>query len=107
MLETSKEFETSRKSELEKKIAKGRYLVLFYASWCPDCKRFMPKFDSLAGRAGLALLKARIDEDENPMWEHFKIERVPTVVLFEDGKEKGRAEERGGRIDEKELARLI
>ena len=100
-------FETTKKLELERKIAKGRCHVLFYASWCPDCTRFMPTFDSLLPKAKAQLLKARIDEDENPMWDHFKIERVPTVVLFEDGKEKGRAEEKGGKIDAKELARLL
>lgn len=99
-------FETEKEPELLKRIAKGKSLVLFYASWCPDCKRFMPIFDSLASKSKLPLLKAQIDEDENPMWDDFKIGRVPTVVLFENGKEKGRVEEQGG-IDEKKLKKLL
>lgn len=100
-------FETEDGKELAGKLKKGKCLVLFYASWCPDCARFMPIFDSLPAKAKLPLLKARIDKDENTIWEDYKIERVPTVVFFENGKEKGRAEEKGGRIDESELKRLL
>jgi thioredoxin 1 len=100
-------FETENKKELAGKISKGRSLVLFYASWCPDCRRFTPTFDSLPKKTKLPLFKARIDEDENPMWGDYGIERVPTVVLFENGNEKARAQECGGKIDEKELKRLL
>ncbi|HIH30977.1 TPA: thioredoxin family protein [Candidatus Micrarchaeota archaeon] len=100
-------FETSEKKELMGKIAKEKSLVLFYASWCPDCARFMPTFNSLASKTKVTLLKAVIDEDENPIWDDFKIGRVPTVVLFENGKEKGRVEEKGGSIDAAKLKRLL
>lgn len=86
-------FETVSSSGLRKRIAKGSHLVLFYAGWCPDCARFMPVFDALRPKAGLQLAKARTDEDENPIWDDWKIEVVPTVVLFEKGKEKARSEE--------------
>lgn len=99
--------ETQDKKELAGKIAKGKSLVLFYASWCPDCQRFMPEFEALAGKTALQLLKAQIDEDENPIWDDYKIKRVPTVALFVNGKEKGRAEERGGLVSEKELQKLL
>lgn len=99
--------ETQDKKELERRAAKGKSLVLFYASWCPDCSRFMPIFDSLASKTKLQLLKAQIDEDENPMWDDYKIRRVPTVALFENGKEKGRVEESGGGIDGVKLQKLL
>ncbi|MCX6772595.1 MAG: thioredoxin family protein [Candidatus Micrarchaeota archaeon] len=100
-------FQTEDSSALKKQIAKGKHLVLFYASWCPDCSRFMPTFDSLPGKTALPLSKAQTDEDENSIWEDYKIERVPTVVLFENGKEKARAEESGGSIDKKKLERML
>ena len=100
-------FETESSPGLKKRIAKGRHLVLFYASWCPDCSRFMPVFDSLKPHATLQTAKARTDADENPIWEDWKIERVPTVVLFENGKEKLRVEESGGSIDPKKLERML
>ncbi len=100
-------FETDSGKVLAAKIAKGGSLVLFYASWCPDCARFMPTFDSLGSKTKLRLLKAKIDADENPIWEDYKIEAVPTVVLFEDGKEKMRAEENSRGSCEKKLKQLL
>jgi len=100
-------FRTDDASELKKHIAKGRHLVLFYASWCPDCARFLPTFDSLSSRTALPLSKAQTDDDENSIWDDFKIARVPTVVLFENGKEKSRAEESGGSIDKKKLEKML
>lgn len=88
-------------------VAKWKVAVLFYAGWCPDCERFMPVFDAAAGKAKIKVAKARIDADENPIWDGFKIERVPTIVLFEDGKEKARVEETGGKIDGKKLERML
>ena len=100
-------FETVDSKELKKHIVKGKHIVLFYASWCPDCARFMSTFDSLTSRTKLPLAKAQTDEDENPIWDDYKIERVPTVVLFEKGKEKARAEESGGSIDKKKLEKML
>lgn len=99
--------ETSRNDELAKVVAAWKVAVLFYASWCPDCSRFMPVFDAACAKAKVKVAKARIDEDENPIWEHYKIERVPTVVLFEDGEEKMRVEETGGKIDAKKLEKIL
>jgi len=101
--------ETTGKEELGKIVAAGKAAVLFYAGWCPDCSRFMPVFDAAAAKAKVKVkvAKARIDEDENPIWDDYKIERVPTVVLFEDGKEKMRVEEKGGKIDGKKLEKML
>ena len=100
-------FQTDDSSALKKQIAKGKHLVLFYASWCPDCSRFMPAFESLPAQTKIPLAKAQTDEDENSIWEDYKIERVPTVVLFENGKEKSRVEESGGSIDKKKLEKML
>lgn len=101
--------ETTKKEELGKIVARGKIAVLFYASWCPDCGRFMPVFDAAAAKADAKTktAKARIDADENPIWEDYGIERVPTVVLFENGKEKMRVEETGGKIDGKKLEKIL
>ena len=99
--------ETSVEAELAKILAARKVAVLFYAGWCPDCTAFMPDFDAAAAKSKVKVAKARIDEDENPIWDDYEIERVPTVVLFEDGKEKMRAEEKGGKIDGKKLEKML
>lgn len=100
-------FETKDGSALAKKIAKGKHLVLFYASWCPDCQFFLPEFNSIAAKFKGTAMKARIDDEANPIWDSYKIERVPTLILFEDGKELARAAEKGGSIPESELNKLL
>lgn len=60
-------------------------VVLFYATWCPYCSNFKPTFESAkietANKVG-----AIIDEDENPLWDRFNIQSVPTMIVFQNGK---------------------
>ena len=37
-----------------------------------------------------------IDEEENPLWEAYKIDIVPTVIFFESGKALRRLDGRAG-----------
>jgi hypothetical protein len=34
---------------------------------------------------GVVYLKVRVDEDENPLWDIYGFEAVPSVILFEGG----------------------
>lgn len=99
--------ETDDAKKLRERISTGYCAVLFYATWCQDCHNFMPVFDSASARSKIPVLKARIDADSNPIWEDFKIEVVPTVVLFENGREKLRAEERGRGISQALLKKML
>ena len=67
----------------------GRTLVLFYASWCPYCSNFKPSFES-AAIGGVRKIGAMIDEDENPLWDRYGIQAVPTMIAFENGREVAR-----------------
>ena len=63
----------------------GKSLVLFYATWCPFCSSFKSSFES-SSLQGVRKLCVVIDEDENPLWERFDIEAVPTMIAFFNGK---------------------
>ncbi len=62
-----------------------KMVVLFYATWCPYCANFKPTFESAkietANKIG-----SIIDEDENPLWDRFNIQAVPTMIVFQNGK---------------------
>ena len=66
-------------------------LVDFYADWCGPCKMMAPALDELAQkRAGEALI-LKLDTEANPATaSRFGIRGIPTVIAFQNGKERGR-----------------
>ena len=77
------------------RIAKGSWAVLFTASWCPQCRAFSPHFPKYEGKSRHSLAKITVEDDDNPAWDHFSVTSIPTVVLFENGKETARVEPEG------------
>jgi thioredoxin-like negative regulator of GroEL len=65
---------------------KQAQLVLFYADWCPFCRTFLKIVDEKKGELKHDLVSAKVNEDENPLWEMYKIETVPTLIAFSKGK---------------------
>lgn len=64
----------------------GPVLVAFVASWCGSCSRFIPTLDQECKERGLDYVLTDLSEDDNPLWERFGIEVVPTVLVFNNGK---------------------
>ncbi len=60
-------------------------VVLFYATWCPYCANFKPTFEA-AKIETADKMGSIIDEDENPLWDRFNIQAVPTMIVFQNGK---------------------
>lgn len=72
-------------------IKKGKVLVDFYAEWCGPCKRIGPVLemvdDDLQGK--VQIYKVNIDKSPN-LANRYQVKGVPTLVLFENGKVKGK-----------------
>jgi thioredoxin 1 len=66
--------------------------VAFLADWCPFCREFRPEFERLRTEGMLELLVADMTDLESPLWDRFRIEVVPTVVVFRSGKPVYRAD---------------
>ena len=65
---------------------KRKVAALFFASWCPFCRSFMSIFNKHAEKQGdTVFIKVKIDEDENPLWETYQLNAVPSVIFFVDG----------------------
>ncbi len=84
-------------AELSSALRGKSAVVLFHSSWCPFCRRFKPVFDTaVAGQKSWEPLEFMLEEDENPLWSEFRIEVVPTVLFFREGKVVSRLDGKPG-----------
>lgn len=67
-------------------------LVDFYADWCAPCKMVAPLMDELAHEQVGKILIVKIDTDAAPdVALKYEIRSIPTLILFQDGKEVERS----------------
>ena len=93
--------------ELEKNLmGKGKVFVLFYASWCPFSRRFLPIFKKYSEANPQNCVQVKID-DKTKLTEKYSVDVVPTVLVFERGKVIQRLDgEQGAGLDEKQFKKL-
>ena len=71
-------------------IANGTTLVDFYADWCGPCRMVSPIVDEIAEeRSDITVGKVNVD-DENALAMKYGVMSIPTLIVFQDGKEKAR-----------------
>ena len=91
--------EIESKQDLDKELGRNeKLLVLFYASWCPYCTRFVPIFEKKIGNSKNIgrVIHFLLDDYDNPLWDDYKIEAVPTIIYFVKGKISRRLDGRFG-----------
>jgi thioredoxin 1 len=72
--------------EGERLLRRGTWAIAFLADWCPFCRDFAPGFEALAGAGPFEIAVADLTDENNPLWERFGVEVVPTLLAFRDGK---------------------
>ena len=96
---------TFKKEILENKKT---VITMFHATYCPFCTRFMPIFEKSSKNPNKIFATADITDDNNPLWETYNINHVPSIVAFKDGKEIGRRNAAAGiGLIEADLQNLI
>ncbi len=74
----------------------GVVVVGFLADWCPFCTAFAPQLARWANELGVPVLLGDLTSLESPLWERFRVDIVPTVLLFDGGREVARRDGIGG-----------
>ncbi|MDN5846860.1 MAG: thioredoxin family protein [Candidatus Nitrosocosmicus sp.] len=85
--------------ELDSATESANSIVLFYADWCLYCKRFIPIFEnSVKSLSDNKILVGgvKLNEDENPLWDKYGINAVPTLIAFSKNKIKDRRDAKMG-----------
>ena len=80
-------------------------LVDFFATWCGPCKMMHPVLEQLKDDLGDSIRILKIDVDKNEsLSETYRIQSVPTLMLFKEGKQLWR---QSGAMRDQELKDLI
>ena len=77
-----------KRMEKLNEIINGNQLTLvdFFATWCGPCKMMHPVLEQLKEEMGDSLRIIKIDIDKNEaLMEQYRIQSVPTLMLFRKG----------------------
>jgi thioredoxin 1 len=70
---------------------KGVVLVDFYADWCGPCRMMTPVLEKVAQEVKGKAVIGKLDIDSaQKIAGQFQVTSIPTLILFNDGKEVGR-----------------
>lgn len=104
------EFEVATPEAFDRDVLKAEEptVVMFWAGWCPFCRRFKPVFDAYAAKRDGRFAIVRVDDEDNPLWEKYHVDVVPSIAFFQAGKLVARKDGHLGRgLSEPEFAGFL
>ena len=84
---------TATRAMFDKHVLQGELPVLvdFWASWCGPCRAMAPAFAAAAGELEPHVRLLKVDtEAEQAIAARYAIRSIPTLILFQGGKELSR-----------------
>ena len=73
--------------DFKEKISKGKVLVDVFGTWCMPCKQLAPLLEEVSNEIkNIKFYKLDVDKSPDTAQE-YEIRGIPTLILFQDGKE--------------------
>ncbi len=91
---TAEPYAVASTAEFSELIAQSPIPVLvdFWAAWCGPCRVVAPEMAKLARQRNGSIIIAKVDTEQLPdVAGRFGIASIPTFILFQSGRETGRA----------------
>jgi thiol-disulfide isomerase/thioredoxin len=86
---------------------KERFFALFYASWCPFSRKFLPIYQKCTLNSPIPCVRVMVDDRED-LCDKYDINYYPTVLLFENGSVSKRLDGVPGEgLSEKQLKNML
>ena len=74
-------------SDFKEEISKGKVLVKFTAGWCGPCRQLAPILEETSEEVkDVKFTELDVDKNGN-IAQEYEIRGIPTLILFQDGKE--------------------